>query len=300
MQVPPALCSIALETDTPSAQRQLDDFLQKRQSEDPSLRTEHDENTGELVLYGVGELQLDDICDRARLELGIDVHSSRPRVAYRERVNRCHTVVEEYDETIGSARLTARMELTVAPRDDDASENLVIVHGDDVWSGEQRDALRDSVSAALSRGALFALRTIGISCEVRPLAGDNGCMSYSAPALRGCSTKAVRRALKEADPVVLEPIMDVRLMMPSGDASKIAQHLGHPVECRGIVESHTSLAHGTSQSMAQIEATVPLDGMLGWAKKFRSICKGRGDYSMDFKRYAVVPRALVERVKTRL
>lgn len=291
MTVPLSLCSVALETDSPSEQRSLETFLQMRLSEDPSLRLENDENTGELVLHGVGELQLEHISDRARSELSIELRASRPRVAYRERGSRAVRHVESYDETIGNARLIARVAVSLDVQPGAAAGSPNIVRIDESWTGETRDAVLKSAHAALARGARFGMRTADMTCNVAP--ADDG--AYSLPALRACVAQAVRCALAGAEPVVVEPVMDVEIKVPLADASKVVQRIVHPVDCRGVVSEQVAMG-----DVMRIVATVPLDGMFGWATTFRSICRGRGDYTMRFKEYTVVPESVIERIKSRL
>ena len=288
MEVPPPVCSVAIETESPSAQRDLDEFLTKRLAEDPSLKLEHDSNTGETLLLGLGELHLESIVDRARAELPIELFVSRPRVAYRETVTETAKHLEVYDSKIGNTHLVAQLNIAVRPANDAMAANEVKVIGTH-WTEEQRMALRDGVLAGLSRGVTMGLPTQGIHAEVWTEDGK-GC---EVAALRACSSSAARNVMAMANPVVVEPVMEVELDVPTGHQGDVVNALAHPVDCRGRVVSAEPAGTGV-----RICAEVPLDGMIGWAQKMRSLCKGRGTFSMVLGVYEQVPSNVVERIKT--
>ncbi len=231
MEVPPAVCSVALETDSPSEQRELDTFLSKQLAEDPSLRLTQDENTGETLLSGVGELHLEAVSDRMKSELDIEVRISRPRVAYRESVSDSVVHNEHYDARIGSAHLTANLRVRVAPGD----ANAVRVVGDG-WSREQRAALEEGVQAALNRGAVCGFQTRAICANVEAMDGGPGGGLDNTVALRACASQATRAAIAAAGPVVLEPVMQVECTVPEAFAGDITSELCHPNQCRGVVD----------------------------------------------------------------
>lgn len=293
MQVPQALCSVSIETDSPSAQRDLDEFLAKRLAEDPSLRLVHDENTGESLLSGVGELHLESICDRARSELKLDLHVSQPRVAYRESVRGESDHVEDYDAQIGMARLTARLRVRVEQLKEPGAANIVQVKGEH-WSRAQKEALADGLEAGLARGRILGYRTQGISAVVSaPPGEEEHCSQYAEAALRACCSKAAREAMAAAEPIIVEPMMKVVIDVPEEYQRELMNMLAHPTERRGRVQSSAPLDwRNDATTYVRINATVPLQGMIGWTSKMRSITKGRGTFSMELDGYEQVPTVI--------
>lgn len=289
MEVPPAVCSVALETESPSSQRTLDEFLARQLAEDPSLRLTTDAATGETLMSGVGELHLEAVTDRIAAEVDAEVRASRPRVAYRESVGKSARHVEHYDARIGSAHLVASLRVAVEPRE----EGGVTVAGDG-WSREQATAIREGVSAALGRGVLCGLPTRGVAAVVdrppdAPDASDAGLV-----ALRACAAAATQKAMQAASPRVLEPMMRVEVVVPESFGGDIAAALSHPARCRGIVDDVSPARHA---GFVCIQATAPLAGMMGFATQMRSVCKGRGDVSMVFNGYAPVPTSVADRLR---
>lgn len=288
MEVPPSVCSVAIETESSTAQRELEEYLGMRLAEDPSLKLETDTNTGELLLSGLGELHLESVVDRARSELPIELFVSRPRVAYRETVTGSAKHFEVYDAKIGNAHLVASLNVEIRGADDEMAPNTVFVRGDN-WTKEERAALLDGVTAGLSRGLEMGLPTLGIHVTV----WNEDEQKFDVAALRACANAAARTAMKKANPVVVEPVMKVELDVPSIHQGDVVSALTHPVECRGRIVSAEPSAAGM-----KICADIPLDGMIGWARKMRSLCKGRGTFSMLLNKYEQVPPYYLQHIKS--
>jgi elongation factor G len=291
----PAVFSVAIEAESPSHQRNLDAALLRLLSEDPSLRLSTDVHSGETLLSGMGQLHLEIVVDRL----------TRIRVAYRETLTNTVTIEEHYDKTIGSTRLRASLKLTLGPiagveetlcGDDDSAgssasleNNQILLPADISANTELARHIRSGVMSALGRGPLLGSPTSHIRAVVTSLADEVN--ASSSAAISACASSAVSQALASAQSCLLEPVMRVECLVPESCMGDVIADLTNPGLRRGIVNSverGNSTNNVTADSLVRIHARVPLQGMVDWSTRMRSITKGRGDFCMDFASYEVV------------
>jgi elongation factor G len=301
----PAVFSVAIEAESPSHQRDLDAALLRLLSEDPSLRLSTDVRSGETLLSGMGQLHLEIVVDRLTRILPHSIHISEPRVAYRETLTNTVTIEEHYDKTIGSTRLRASLKLTLGPIaeveetfcgvDDSAGSsaslenNQILLPADISANPELAHFIRSGVMSALGRGPLLGSPTSHIRAVVTSLADEVN--ASSSAAISACASSAVSQALASAQSCLLEPVMRVECIVPESCMGDVIADLTNPGLRRGIVNSveRDNLTNNvTADSLVRIHARVPLQGMVDWSTRMRSITKGRGDFSMDFASYEVV------------
>lgn len=270
--------------------------------EDCSLESRVDKETGETLLSGMGELHLEVAIDRMSRTLGFPVCMSRPRVSYRETIRNSVQHVEDYDCVIGSSRFQATLRVKIEPYVSKSSHcaNVIDV-SDKFFNAEERQAISDGVNAALDRGPLLGCLVTNVKVSVFSTVDADADPSTrnNFTALRGCARRAVQKVILNGDPRVLEPVMRVDLCVPSSTAGDIISEVSHPTRRRGTIESVDIVQNdgGVAENQLNaIEAIVPLEGMIGWATKMRSITKGRGDCSTRLASYRLVDAATQRRL----
>lgn len=297
---PPAVFSVALEVDSTTEERDLQEMLTQLVQEDCSLETKVDEETGESLLSGMGELHLEVAVDRMSRALKFPIRMSKPRVAYRETVIQSTRHTEKYDVTIGSNRLRATLCVEVNPIQSEHSrhENNILI-SNDAFSAEERLAIKDGIDAALGRGPLLGSPMINVRVSVQPSVNSNAQVRHDTTALRACSSKAVRDAIKLCHPRILEPVMHVECVVPEIVTGDVISEISHPTRCRGTIMEVDAVSRSgnlTEHKMSALTAIVPLEGIIGWATKMRSITKGRGDFTTRFDSYRLVDDVTQQRL----
>lgn len=300
VSTPPAVFSVALEVDSTSEENELEEILKQLVQEDSSLETKIDEETGETLLSGMGELHLEVAVDRMTRALQFPVRMSRPRVAYRETVTKSAKYTEKYDMTIGSNRLRANLYVEIDPLQSEHGihDNDVLIP-ENTFSAEEELAIRDGVNAALGRGVLLGSPVTSVRISMHPSDDHDAKANYDRTALRACSSKAVQNVIRLCQPKILEPVMHVECIIPENTAGDIISEISHPTRRRGtIIDADAASGGGNlpEHKMSTVSAIVPLEGMIGWATKLRSITKGRGDFIARFDSYRIVDDVTQQRL----
>jgi elongation factor G len=266
--------SIAIEPKTHSDQEKMDEVLDKFTAEDPTLRVRRDEDTGQTILSGMGELHLEVITSRMQREFNTNVNVGRPQVVYRETTAGPAQATAVFDREIAGQRHCAEVCLAVAPRARGAGSNFVVAL--------PPDALPPVFVAAIRKGALGALESGPVSgypvvdVDVR-LAGAAPKDTSTELAFTVAASMACREALSRANPFLLEPIMAAEVLVPEAFLGEV---IGDLNSRSGKIEA---IEHKLGVQV--ITATVPLSRMFGYSTALRSATQGRGTYSMHFKRF---------------
>lgn len=296
---PPAVFSVALEVDLSSQEKELEDSLQRLVEEDCSLETKVDEETGETLLSGMGELHLEVAVDRMSRNLRFPIRMSRPRVAYRETVTGTADNKEVYDTTIGSNRFRASLRVKIEPHASESSpcSNAIYISNES-FNAEEQQAIRDGVNAALGRGPLLGSPVTNVGVSILSVAEAVIETRNDFTALRACAGKGVRSGLANCQPKILEPVMRVDCTVPNNTAGDIISEISHPRR-RGTIDAVDVAYNGgdiAENQMSAVRAIVPLEGMIGWATRMRSITKGRGDFSTRFDSYRLADEKTQKRL----
>ena len=294
MSFPEPVISVAIEPKTKGDQEKLSTAIQKLSEEDPTFQVSLDEDTGQTIIAGMGELHLDILVDRMRREFKVEANVGKPQVAYRETIRR---TVERYDYThkkqTGGSGQFAKIQIAIEPLD--TAEGAMYEFDNKVTGGrvprEYIPSVDQGIQSALNDGILAGYPVVGIKATL--VDGAYHDVDSSEMAFKIAGRQAFKEAAKMASPVLLEPIMDVEVRTPE--------------EYMGEVIGDINSRRGQMQSMEDasgvkvIRALVPLSGMFGYIGDLRSKTQGRAVYSMQFNSYAEVPKAVADEIiqKTR-
>jgi elongation factor G len=286
---PEPVISVAVEPRSAADEERLNEGLQRLAEEDPTFVVETDPDTGQTLIKGMGELHLEILTDRLKREFGVEGRISRPRVSYRETITKSAAGRGLFDRETGGRSHYARVLLEVVPLpagEGFAFENRLPAEAlPDVFV----DAVRQGCQEAMEGGALVGYTLVDV--KVRLLDARMLEESSSELAFKVAGTKAFNEAVEEAEPVLLEPLMDLEVVAPEEYTGDVMSDL----TARGAeIRKMASRAGG----IRAIRAFVPLAKMFGYATRLRSLTQGRGMFTMEFDRYAQVDQqrmdALIE------
>ncbi len=279
IRFPEPVISVAVEPKTIADQDRLNEALLRLAEEDPTFRVRLDENTGQTILSGMGELHLEILVERMLREFGVQANVGRPRVAYKETVSETGRAEVVFDRMLGGKSQYARVVLEVAPSPE--GNDFRFVNRISVADFPQRfvEAIHGGVAEAMESGPLMGYPMVGV--WVRLLDATLDPELSTDVAFRVAAVQAFRQALKEAAPVLLEPVMDVEVVMPEGFVGEVIGDLNG----RGADIQMMEARPGGAQA---IRAFVPLEKMFGYATDLRSMTQGRGTFTMEFHHYAPV------------
>ena len=295
MTFPEPVISMAIEPKTKGDQEKLGIAIQRLAKEDPTFQVELDEETGQTVIKGMGELQLDVLVDRMRREFKVEANVGSPQVAYRESIKR---TVEKFDYThkkqTGGSGQFGKVQITFEPLTD-AEEGVFYEFENLVTGGRIPREYIPSVDAgiqdALQSGVLAGYPVVNVKASL--IDGAYHDVDSSEMAFKIAGSMATREALKKAQPILLEPIMSVEVRTPEEYMGDV---IGDLNKRRGQVSSMED-----ASGVKIIRALVPLSEMFGYIGDLRSFTQGRAMYTMQFDSYAEVPRNISEEIiaKTR-
>src|ERR671920_1518610 len=294
MTFPEPVIQVAIEPKTKSDQEKLGTAIQRLAEEDPTFRVWNDEETGQTVIAGMGELHLDILVDRMRREFNVEANIGKPQVAYRETIKRA---VERHDYThkkqTGGSGQFAKIQIAIEPLD--TAEGELYEFENKVTGGRVPREYIPSVDAgiqdALNDGVLAGYPVVGIKATL--VDGAYHDVDSSEMAFKIAGRMAFKEAARKANPVLLEPLMDVEVRTPEEYMGEV---IGDLNSRRGQMQSMED-----AQGVKVVRAHVPLSGMFGYIGDLRSKTQGRAVYSMTFNSYAEVPKAVADEIiqKTR-
>ncbi|SPP64352.1 elongation factor G [Nitrospira lenta] len=284
MKFPEPVIAMAIEPKTKADQEKMGFALQKLAQEDPSFRVRTDEETAQTIIAGMGELHLEIIVDRMLREFKVEANVGKPEVAFRETIRRAAEAEAKYVKQTGGRGQYGHVVLTVEPSDSGKGFEFVnkIVGG--VIPREFIPAVEKGVKERLDAGVIagYPLRDIKVTLTY----GSYHDVDSNEMAFKIAGSMAFADACKRADPVLLEPIMKVEVLVPQDFMGDVIGNLNGR---RGKVQGMKVRAGAQA-----IEATVPLSEMFGYATDLRSRTQGRATYSMEFDRYDQVPRQIAD------
>ncbi len=286
MEFPDPVITIAIEPKTKADEERLGLSLQKLANEDPSFRVAVDPETAQTIISGMGELHLEIIVDRLLREFNVGANVGKPQVAYRETIARKVEMENRYAKQTGGRGQFAHVWLRVEP----LKRGSGFVFEDEVKGGsiprEYIGAIKKGVQDAMEGGALAGYPLVDVKVTV--FDGSYHEVDSSDMAFKICSAMCMRDAAKNADPILLEPVMDVEVVVPEEYVGAVT---GDITARRGrIIKSDV---HAGSQILG---AQVPLANMFGYATDLRSVTQGRATYSMQFAHYEALPKTLADDV----
>ena len=286
---PEPVISVAIEPKTKADQEKLGVALQRLSEEDPTFKVHTDEETGQTIIEGMGELHLEIIIDRLLREFRVDANQGKPQVAYKETIRRPAHGVGRFIRQTGGKGQFGHAEVDVRPGEPGSG----FVFEDKITQGriprEYIPAVEKGIREALQSGVAGGYPVVDLTATL--VDGSYHPVDSSEMAFQVAGSMAVKDGMHKAQPYLLEPIMKVDVVMPEeylGDVmGDLASRRGHILGMEG---------RGTSQN---VKATVPLAEMFGYATELRSMTSGRATYSMEFSHYAEMPSNLAEAVGRR-
>ena len=289
MTFPEPVISVAIEPKTKGDQEKLGLAIQKLAEEDPTFRVEHDHETGQTVISGMGELHLDILVDRMRREFKVEANVGKPQVAYRETIRR---TVDKYDYThkkqTGGSGQFAKIQIKLEPMEVDGDKTYEFVNA--VTGGRVPREYIPSVDAgiqdAMQVGTLAGYPMVGVKASL--LDGQYHDVDSSEMAFKIAGSIAFKEASRLANPVLLEPLMAVEVRTPEEYMGDV---IGDLNSRRGQIQSMDD-----ASGVKVVRALVPLSEMFGYVGDLRSKTSGRAVYSMTFETYAEVPKAVADAI----
>ncbi len=295
MTFPAPVIEVAIEPKTKGDQEKLGTAIQKLSAEDPTFQVHHDEDTGQTIIAGMGELHLDILVDRMKREFKVEANVGKPQVAYRETIRRA---VEKYDyvhkkQTGGSGQF-AKVQVTFEPlgeTEDGAMYQFVNAVSGGRIPREYIPSVDAGIQDAMQYGVLAGYPLVGIKATL--LDGAYHDVDSSEMAFKIAGSMVLKEAIRKADPVLLEPMMAVEVRTPELYMGEV---IGDINSRRGQIQAMEDIS-----GAKVIRGLVPLSEMFGYVGDLRSKTQGRASYSMEFDSYAEVPKAVAEEIikKTR-
>ncbi len=279
IRFPEPVISVAVEPKTVADQERLNEALEHLAEEDPTFRVRLDEATGQTILSGMGELHLEILVDRMLREFRVAANVGKPRVAYKETVTQTGRAEVVFDRMLAGKPQYARVVLEVSPADvGEASEFASQLRPQDL-APEYVEAIRAGALESLDSGFLAGYPLVGIEVRLLDARADEALSTEMA--FRAAAAQAFRRAIESAEPVLLEPLMSVEVVMPEGFVGEVLGDLN----ARGADIKSMAPRPGAGQA---VRAFVPLAQMFGYATDLRSMTQGRGTFTMEFHHYEPV------------
>ncbi len=288
MEFPEPVIELAIEPKSKAGQAKLGEALQKLAEEDPTFRAHTDQETGQTIIAGMGELHLDIIVDRLLREFKVEANVGAPQVAYREAFSKAVDVESKYAKQSGGRGQYGHCKVRFEPMDANGEE--LYKFESEVVGGaipkEYIQPISEGIEEAMKTGSLGGFPVVGVHAVVYD--GSYHEVDSSEMAFHIAGSMAFKDAMSKAAPVLLEPIMKVEVTMPEEYMGDV---IGDINSRRGQIEGMDDLGGGKI-----VRAFVPLAEMFGYATDLRSKTQGRGNYSMFFEKYAPVPKNVQEKV----
>ncbi len=286
LEFPDPVISIAIEPKTTADMEKLGQSLERLAIEDPSFKVSTDAETGQQIISGMGELHLEIIVDRLLREFGVDANVGRPQVAYKETIAATAKGKGEYIKQTGGTGEFAIVEIEVEPGDQGSGFVFETIALGGAVPSEYLDAVEQGCRESVDSGHLGGYPVVDV--KMRLVGGQAHETDSSERAFGIAASIAANEALRQASPILLEPIMDVEVVTPEEFRGAIQGDLnGRRGQIRGIE------MRGTSQV---VQAEVPLSEMFGYVSSVRSMTQGRASYTMQFSHYAQVPDSVLQTI----
>ena len=286
MDFPDPVIEIAIEPKTKADQSKLGESLQKLAVEDPSFRVHTDEETGQTIIGGMGELHLEIIVDRLLREFKVEANVGKPQVAYRESLGGTVEHNERYKKQTGGRGMFAEVSIRLLP----GERGTGVVFEEKIKGGvvprEYFNAVEKGIREAAEGGVLAGFPLVDFRAELYD--GSYHEVDSSEMAFKICASMALKNAARKTQPKILEPIMEVEVVTPEDYMGDV---IGDINSRRGQVQSMNP--RGGAQV---IDALVPLSEMFGYSNDLRSRTQGRATYTMQFSHYEPVPRNIADEI----
>ena len=286
MDFPDPVIRVAIEPKTKAGQEKMGIALAKLAEEDPTFKTYTDEETGQTIIAGMGELHLEIIVDRLLREFKVEANVGKPQVAYKETIRRKADVETKYARQSGGKGQYGHVKITLEPNEPGAGYEFVNAVVGGAIPKEYIEPVNQGIQGAMQNGILAGYPVV--DCKVTLYDGSYHEVDSSEMAFKIAGSMAFKEAMKKADPVLMEPIMQVDVMVPE-------EYMGDVI---GDLNSRRGQIQGMEPrgGVQAISAGVPLSEMFGYATALRSRTQGRGQYTMQPSHYTEVPKSIQEKI----
>jgi len=296
MHFPDSVISIAIEPKTKADQDNLSSALSRLEEEDPTFKVHIDKDSGQTLISGMGELHLDIIVDRIKREFGVQANVGNPQVSYKESITQMATVDEIFQRDMNGKGNYARVKFRISPialKDLPEEEKNVFVNKSnaDVIPAEFVKAIEDAALNALSDGPLISSNVERVKIEL--IDGDHNPVDSNELSFRIATSMAISRALREAKPVIMEPVMLLTVHSPDDFVGDIISDINAK---RGRIE----VMRRHNEYQQEVVADVPLSELFGYSTRIRSLSQGRAIYTLEFKKYEIAPAQVQSEVLRRI
>ena len=286
MEFPEPVISVAVEPRSQADQEKMSLALSKLAQEDPSFRVKTDEETGQTIISGMGELHLDIIVDRMRREFSVEANIGKPQVAYRERIRNTAEIEGKFVRQSGGRGQYGHVWIRFEPADDEGAEGLEFVN--EIVGGavprEYIPAVNKGIEEQMQNGVLAGYPLLGLKATLYD--GSFHDVDSNEMAFKIAASMATKKLAESGGAVLLEPIMKVEVVTPEENMGDVVGDLNRR---RGLI-----LGMNDTSSGKTVDADVPLAEMFGYATDLRSATQGRATYTMEFARYAEAPSNVAE------
>ena len=285
MEFPEPVISVAVEPRSVPDQEKMGVALGKLAQEDPSFRVRTDEETGQTIIAGMGELHLDIIVDRMRREFGVEANIGKPRVAYREKIRATVDGNHKFVRQSGGRGQYGHVVIEFSPSDEEGLEFINEIVGGAI-PREYIPAIHKGIEEQMKNGVIAGYPLLGL--KARLYDGSFHDVDSNEMAFKIAASQCLKKFAQLADPCLLEPMMKVEVVTPEENMGDVMGDLNRR---RGIVQGMDDSSAGKI-----INAQVPLGEMFGYATDLRSATQGRASYSMEFECYSEAPQNIAEAV----
>ena len=285
MEFPEPVIRVAIEPKTKAGQEKMGIALAKLAEEDPTFKCYTDEETGQTIIAGMGELHLEIIVDRLLREFKVEANVGKPQVAYRETITKPADTDTKYSRQSGGKGQYGHVKMKIEPNPEKGYEFVNNIVGGAIPK-EYFNAIEAGVKGAMLSGTLAGYNVVDV--KVTLYDGSYHEVDSSEMAFKIAASMAFKDAMKKAAPVLMEPIMKTAVIVPD-------EYMGDVI---GDINSRRGMIQGTESRTGaiQINANIPLSNMFGYATALRSRTQGRGQYAMEPSHYAEVPKSIAEKV----
>jgi elongation factor G len=289
MIFPEPVISQAVEPKTKQDQEKMGIALNRLAQEDPSFRVKTDEESGQTIISGMGELHLEIIVDRMRREFNVEATVGKPQVAYRETIRKtCEEMEGKFVKQSGGRGQYGHVVLKIEPQEPGKGFEFVDAIKGGTVPREYIPAVEKGVRETLTTGVMAGYPVVDV--KVTLFFGSYHDVDSNENAFRMAASMAFKDGCRKADPVILEPMMSVEVETPEDYAGNV---MGDLSSRRGMVQGMDEIAGGGGKI---IKAEVPLSEMFGYSTTLRSMSQGRATYTMEFKHYAEAPKNVIEAI----
>ena len=286
MDFPEPVIRVAIEPKTKAGQEKMGLALVKLAEEDPTFKTYTDEETGQTIIAGMGELHLEIIVDRLLREFKVEANVGAPQVAYKETVRKKVDQETKYKRQSGGSGQYGHVKITVEPNESGKGYEFVNAVVGGAIPKEFIPAVDAGIQGALQSGVIAGFPVVDV--KVTLYDGSYHEVDSSEMAFKIAGSMAFKEAMRKADPVLLEPIMKVSVIVPDEYLGTV---IGDLTSRRGQIQGQEA-----RPGAQQVDALVPLANMFGYATDLRSSTQGRGQYSMEPHSYVEIPKSIAEKI----